>query len=46
MQPLKVEPHIELVEKEVKIANLKVGIKPLVVVQVETTKIVIEQPNA
>jgi len=29
-------------EKEVKTTNLEVGIKPLVVVQVETRKIVVE----
>ncbi len=31
MQPLEVEPQIELVEEEVKITDLKVGTKPLVV---------------
>ncbi len=40
MQTLEVEPHIELVEEEVKIIDLDVGIEPLVDVQVETTKIV------
>jgi hypothetical protein len=34
--------HIELVEEKIKTANSKVGIKPLVVVQVETTNIVVE----
>jgi hypothetical protein len=34
--------HIELVEEKIKTANSKVGIKPLVVVQVETTNTVVE----
>jgi len=46
MQPLEVKPHMELVGEEVIIANSKVGTKPLVVVQVGTTKIIIEQPGA
>jgi hypothetical protein len=36
---------IELVEEEVKTANRKVGTEPLGVVQVEITKIVVEQPE-
>ncbi len=43
MQPLEVEPHIELMEEEVRTANLEVGIEPLVVVQVYTTEIANEQ---
>jgi hypothetical protein len=39
MQPLEVKPHMELMGEEVIIANSKVGTKPLVVVQVGTTKI-------
>jgi hypothetical protein len=46
MQPLEVEPQIEFVEEEVKTTNLEVGIKLLVVVQVETIEIVVEQPKA
>jgi len=42
MLPLEVKSHIELVEEKIKTANSKVGIKPLVVVQVETTNIVVE----
>jgi len=34
--------HIELVEEKIKTANSKVGIKPLVAVQVETTNTVVE----
>jgi hypothetical protein len=46
IQPLEIEPHIELMEKEVKIAEPKVGTKPLVVEQVKTTKIVVEETDA
>jgi hypothetical protein len=46
MQPLKVEPHIELVEKEVRTKDLEVGTEPLVAIQVETTKTIMEQPKA
>jgi hypothetical protein len=42
---LEVEPHIELVE-EVKIAKLKVGIKPLVFIQVEIRETIVEKTNA
>jgi len=42
MLPLEVESHIELVKEKVKTANSKVGIKPLVVVQVEITNTVVE----
>ncbi len=45
VQPLEVEPHIELVE-EVKIAELEVGIKPLVFIQVETRETIVEKTNA
>ncbi len=45
IQPLEVEPQIELVE-EVKIAKPKVGTKPLVYVQVETIETIVEKPNA
>jgi hypothetical protein len=34
--------HIELVEEKIKTANSKVGIKPLVAVQVEITNNVVE----
>jgi hypothetical protein len=42
MQFLEVEPHIELVEEAIKTIDLEVGTKPLVVVQVETSEIIIE----
>jgi len=54
IQFLEIKPQIELVEEEVKtidtdihvrIANLKVGIRPLVVVQVEITKIIVEETS-
>ncbi len=45
IQPLEVEPQIELMEEEVRTTNLEVGTKPLVVIQVETTKIVVEETN-
>jgi hypothetical protein len=38
---LKVQPHIELVEEKVITAYLKVGINPLVVVQVEATNTIV-----
>ncbi len=44
IQPLEVKPKIELVEKEVRTIDPKVGIEPLVDVQVETKNIVVEQP--
>ncbi len=46
MQPLEVELHSKLMEEEVKTTDLEVGIEPLVVVQVETRKIVVEQLEA
>ncbi len=54
IQPLEIEPQIELVEKEVKIIKMeihvrttqsKVGKRPLVVVQVEIIKIIVEETN-
>ncbi len=54
IQLLEIEPQIELVEEEVRttdteihvrIAKLEVGIGPLVVVQVETTKIIVEETS-
>jgi hypothetical protein len=41
MWPLEVEPHNKLMEEEVKTIDLKIGAKPLVVIQNETIKIVI-----
>ncbi len=52
IQPLEIEPQIELVEEEVRIiktkiqvktTKLKMGIEPLVVIQVVTTKIIIKE---
>ncbi len=43
IQPLEIEIQTELVEKEVKITKLEVGIEPLVVEQIETTKNVMEE---
>ncbi len=52
MQLLKVKPQIKLVEEEVKTVEpnvqvktveLEVGIEPLVAIQVETTKIIVEE---
>ncbi len=40
---MEVESQIELVAKEVKTAKLEVGTKPLVVVQVGTTNIIVEK---
>jgi len=40
------ELHIKLVEEEIRIASLEIGTKPLVVVQVELTKFVVEQLEA
>jgi hypothetical protein len=37
MQPPDIKPQIGLVEEEVKIVDSKVGTKPLVAIQVETT---------
>jgi hypothetical protein len=42
MQTLEVEPHIELVVEEVRIINSEVGVEPLVDVQVEITKTIVE----
>jgi len=42
---LEVEPQIELVEEEVKTANPKVGVEPLVAMQVEITEIIVEKPK-
>jgi len=44
IQPIKVEPQIKLVE-EVKIAKPALGTKPLVYVQVDITKTIVEKPN-
>jgi len=41
---LEIEPHIELVKKEVKAVKLEVGIKPLVE-KVKTIEIVVEEKN-
>ncbi len=46
LPPLEVKPHIELMEEEVKIIDSKVGTKPLVVVQVETSETIVEQLKA
>ncbi len=46
MQPLEVERQIEVVEQAVKTTNSEVGIKPLVVIQVETIETIVEQPKA
>jgi hypothetical protein len=52
IQPFEIEPQIELVEEEVRIiktkiqvktTKLKMGIEPLVVIQVVTTKIIIKE---
>ncbi len=54
IQLLEIKPQIELVEEEVRtidtrihvrIAKLEVGKGPLVVVQVETTKIIVEETS-
>jgi hypothetical protein len=39
---LEIEPHIKLVEEEIRTAYSELGTKPLVVVQVELTKFVVE----
>jgi hypothetical protein len=46
MQTVEIEPHIKLMEEDIRIADSDVGTKPLVVVQVELTKFVIEQLKA
>jgi len=46
IQALEVKPQIELMEEKVRIKEPKVGIEPLVVVPIETIKIVVEKPNA
>jgi hypothetical protein len=43
IQPLEVELQIESTAKEVKIVELEVGTKPLVVIQVGTTNIIVEK---
>jgi hypothetical protein len=43
---LEIEPQTELVEEEVQIVELEVGTEPLVVVPVETIKIVVEETYA
>ncbi len=43
MQPLEVEPHIELVREEMRTIDSKVSTKPLVDVQLGTTKTIVEQ---
>jgi len=52
IQPLEIEPQIELLEKEVRIiktkihvktTELKMGIEPLIVIQVVTTKIIVKE---
>ncbi len=52
IHPLEIEPQTELLEEEViivktnihvKIAEPKVGTKPLIVIQVETTKTIVEE---
>jgi hypothetical protein len=43
IQPLEIEPHTKLVEKEVKTVGPEVGTEPLVVEQIEATKIVVEE---
>jgi len=52
IQPLEIEPQIELVEEEVRIiktkiqvktTKLKMGIEPLVVIHVVTTKIIVKE---
>jgi Asp-tRNA(Asn)/Glu-tRNA(Gln) amidotransferase B subunit len=45
IQPLEVEPLIKLVEEEVITANLEVGTKALVTVQVENIETIVEQPK-
>jgi hypothetical protein len=44
IQPIEVEPQIKLME-EVKIAKPELGTKPLVYVQVDITKTIVEKPN-
>jgi hypothetical protein len=43
---LEVKPQIELMEEKVRTIEPKVHTEPLVVVLIETTKIVVEKPNA
>ncbi len=46
MQPLEVEPQSKLVEEDMQIVDLKVGTKPLVVIQNETIETVVGQIKA
>ncbi len=46
IQALEVKPHIELMEEKVRTIEPKVCTEPLVVVLIETTKIVVEKLNA
>ncbi len=45
IQPLEIEPHTKLVEEEVRTVDTKVGTKALVVEQVKTIEIIVEETN-